>query len=142
MKKHLIIKGLLLALIVSVGMTACNNQTLESYVKEKQKTLPLEAGDGFTLVGCEIDNGYLVYMMTCDDQDLFEKLDVDYAEYVKNRDLVNQMYVEELCNAGNSQILTLCKKEGKGIKVLVTSTKSGRTITMIDMSSSEIPNVK
>jgi len=121
-------------------MTSCTHQTLESYVKEKQKLLPIDTDEGFTVVGYEIEGDNVVVMMTCDDRDM--PLAEAELMYSKDRDFYNKTFIQDLIDEGKTEFIYLCKKEGKGIKVLIKGNQSGRTATIMNVHPEELPDVK
>ena len=138
MKKTL--KSLLIAafcgIALAFAMTSCGSK-LERAVKDVQKDLPQDVGNGFAMTGCEIQGNYVELFMTTDES-LFSLGDETIQELFPTMLAESGMTEELLQDKDCKEMLRACKDENKGLRITIKGLQSGVSIPVYQLSPEDI----
>lgn len=136
MKKS--IKSIVLAivgLVMSVAFVGCGNPSLQELTDKLNKELPKDLGDGMTFKKTELNDNYIVFV-TEGDESIPEVslMLVDGMGELVSKQLKDMM----LQDKDMKEIYDQCKKENKGMKMIMKGNKSGKSVELFKITPEEM----
>ena len=125
----------LCAMLMSLCLVGCADPTLSDYVEALQEQAPMDAGNGLVVTGVSMANGFVQLDMNYDESDMR----LDDAESIE----ALQMAAEDLKNgylgdAEMKDMFVACAKENYGFRINLTGAQSGKSATLVEVSSDEL----
>ena len=125
-------KKFLLSLFAVAMMTAtfvsCDTNQLQREVDEIQKDLPMDMGEGMTIVSVALDDSYLVYTAEIDESLMGEEM-MDF--FIANSDMLEEsMFEVNEDDQDIKDLCKLCKDNNKGIAYKFVGTITGKELTV------------
>lgn len=127
----------ILLLFMAVMFVSCADLTLNDYVESLKGKLPEDMGNGLTMTDVSILDDYVQVDATSDESEL------DLANPML--DMILPAVAEPLKaafidDADMKDFMQACSDEGKGFRMMITGSKSGKTITIFDVTQEEMNN--
>ena len=133
----------LLGLVMSVAFVSCGSPTLQDFAdKINKEEYPKDYGDGFVVQKCEIDGDYLVFrgeiVESKAPEGLFLAAELFPEEFMEMSKQMEEMMLKD---EGGKKLFKLCKKEKKGMKMVMTGDKCGKSITFFDIPAERLQSM-
>ena len=132
------IKSLVLAIVgvvMSVAFVGCGNPSLQEFADKLNKEMPKNLGDGLVLTKAEINDNYFVIQAEGDESiPEVSMMLVDEIGEMVSKEMKEMM----LQDKDMKEIYDQCKKEKKGMKMIMKGKKSGKTVTLFDITPEDM----
>ena len=140
MKKYAV--SLFAILCVCLAVISCKEAatyTINDAIKEIQKDLPEDMGDGLTLSSVELGDNAIVMKMECPDEM------VSALSFVSTQEM-KEAFVEGFKESGDedgkNDFINLCKMAEKGLSIIVVGTGDEHPEYHVDIPYDEISKLK
>lgn len=127
----------LLLLFMAVMFVGCADLTLNDYVEGFKGKMPQDLGSGLTMTDVSIVDDFVQVDATSDESE------VDLASPMIGMVLpalsepLKSLFLDD---ADMKDFMQACSDEGKGFRMMVTGAKSGKTVTLFEVSPEEMNN--
>ena len=115
-------------------MTSCGSK-LERAVKEIQREIPYDVGEGFYITECEIRGGNVDIVMSMDETEI-SLADEIFKQVMAS--MSDEMKEEFISDNDILPLLRACKDEDTGLRIILKGNQSGASLTMAEFTPEEL----
>lgn len=113
------------------------SHSLEEEVEGMQSSLPMVIDDDLQITKVEIKEGYLVMTMEYEEKEFrLDDKDIKFMLSLLKEGMTKMMLEEG--NDDFKKMISKCKEESKGFRIIVAGSKSGASAVIVDISPEEL----
>ena len=125
----------IVGLVMSVAFVSCGNPTIQDLADKMNKELPKDMGNGMVLKKAEVNDNYIEFQAEGDES--VKEVSLILVDGIG--DLVSKQFKEMMLQSEDmKEIYDLCKKENKGMKMIMKGNKSGKSVTLFNITPEEM----
>ena len=125
----------LFLLLFSAVFVSCSEPTINDLVNEIKSMTPKDLGEGMVMTDANIVDNALQTDMTTDESS-FMLNDPTAAAILPM--MADQFKEKFLGDEDMREVYEMCAKEGMGFRMVIKGTKSGESMTLLDVSPEEL----
>ena len=124
--------GFLLLLLAVVS--SCSDPSLNDYVDQFKAQMPQDLGNGLVMNDIGVVDNYLQIECTSDESEL----DLSNPMIGMVLPAISEPLKAQFLEGDMKDFMQVCSDEGKGFRMMLTGSKSGKTITMFEVTPEEL----